>query len=389
MLSRSVSGLALSSLAALAAAGFVVFAVSFPFARKEQATGHLAPVAGWSRVTAQSFAVVRHRVVEAGDPVEAGDALYELASGDGLREGLSLERKLLQDIDERRKALQARLKAIAAQFENDRALQQKERKAGAEQIQHLEAELASLESRLAIARRQQRDGERLRASGALADADLLALADRVQSRAALVAATRRELTTIQSAQDARAEQSARLKLNREVAHATVVEQLHALSMEETQVRVRDATHVLAPRSGRIASVRIGAGDWVRPGDVLLDILPSDVGLKARLFVSSAAMGLVEVGQEVRVYLDAFPYERHGAHSGRVLSISETTLGSEKGDKSSSFFRIDVEFPDGFNLSPGQRKSLRPGMTVSADLVRGYGTLLDWLLEPMRGTVTRL
>lgn len=132
---------------------------------------------------------------------------------------------------------------------------------------------------------------------------------------------------------------------------------------------------------------------MRPGDALLDILPSEVDLKARLFVDSGAMALVDVGQEVRVYLDAFPYERHGAHAGRVSSISETTLGpGTRGNAervSGEFFRIEVEFPDGFNLSPALRQSLRPGMTVSADLVHHYGTLIDWLLEPLQGAVSRL
>ncbi len=378
----------LSAIAVLTAAGLVTFAVSFTFARKEQATGHLVPIAGWSRISAQSFAVVRRRHFEAGDQVEAGDVLYEFASGDGLRRGMSVERKLLEDIKGRRKSLNVRLRAIDGQFENDRELQEKEHAAGRQQILHLNAEIASLEVRLEISQRQQRDGLRLKASGALADAKLLELEDRVESRSALLAATRRELARVRANQDTRRQQYARLSLDREAARATVVEQLHGVAMEEARIRVRDSTHVLAPRSGRVASVRVGAGDWIEPGDTLLDILPSDVDLKARLFVNSGAMGLVDIGKEVRVYLDAFPYERHGAHAGRVSSISETTVsaGPQGGGE---FFRIEVEFPNGFNLSPAQRQSLRPGMTVSADVVYDYGTLLDWLLEPLRGAVSRL
>ncbi len=319
--------------------------------------------------------------------------LYELASSDGLRQGMSVERKLLQDIQGRRKALNARLKAIDAQLENDRELEDKEGASDVQQALYLEAQIASLEARVGISQRQHRDGLRLKASGAVAHATLLELADRVESRSALLAATRRELARVRSAQDMRRQQYARLALDREEARATVVEQLHGVAMEEARIRVRDSTHVLAPRSGRVASIRAGAGDWVRPGDELLDILPNDMGLKARLFVSSAAMGSMEVGQEVRVYLDAFPYERHGAHSGRVSSISETTLGhGAHGDAERAgreFFRIDVEFPDGFNLSPSQRQSLRPGMVVSADIVHDYGTVVDWLFEPLRGAVSRL
>ncbi len=325
--------------------------------------------------------------------METGDVLYEFASGAGLRRGMSVERKLLQDIEGRRDALNVRLAAIDAQFENDRDLQEKERAAGVQQLQYLESEIASLEARLDISMRQHRDGLKLNASGALADANVLELADRAESRVALLAATQRELVRIRSDHEMRQQQYVRLELDREESRATVVEQLYALAMEEAHVHVRDSTHVLAPRSGRVASVRVGVGDWVRPGDALLDILPSGVDLKAHLFVRSSAIGLLDIGQEVRVYLDAFPYERHGAHAGRVFHVSETTLGpGVQGDTdraTGEFFRIEVGFPDGFNLSPAQRRSLRPGMTVSADLVRDYGTLLDWLLEPLRGAASRL
>ena len=53
------------------------------------------------------------------------------------------------------------------------------------------------------------------------------------------------------------------------------------------------------------------------------------------------------------------------------------------------YRIDVGFPAGFDLLPEQVRALRPGMSVTADLVYDYGTLVDWLLEPLRGTVRRL
>ena len=167
-------------------------------------------------------------------------------------------------------------------------------------------------------------------------------------------------------------------------------------MEESRLRIRNAANILAPRSGRVASVRGSPGDWLRPGDPLLDIVPEDSGLKARLFVASGAMGRIEFGQEVRVYLDAFPYEKHGAQVGLVSSISETSLSQGEASapvtivaSGEPVFQIDVEFPDGFNLSPVQRRSLRPGMTISADLVSDYRTLFEWLLEPLQGAALRL
>ena len=396
LLSKPLSGLFVATLAMLGVVALIAFATTFKFARKELAMGHLTPVAGWSRVTAQSFAVVHRRFVEAGDVVKLGDVLYELASGDGLDAGVTAEAKMLEEVEGRRAALESQLATIQSQFENEYALLHRERKLAERQARVLETEIGALSTRLEIARKLYEDGRRLKESGALPAAQLLKLADDVQSRSSMLAAPQRRLARLQADLESHEDQVLRLELNRKRDKARILEQNHSLAMEESRLRVRNATSILAPRGGKIASVRGTAGDWLRPGESLLDIVPEDSGLKARLFATSAAMGTVEIGQDVRIYLDAFPYEKHGAQVGLVSSISETTLRQGEAPALVSVvasggpvFQIDVEFPDGFNLSPAQQLSLRPGMTISADLVTDYGTLFDWLLEPLRGAASRL
>ena len=394
LLSKPLPGLLLASFVVLTTAAVIVFATSFPFARKERVAGYLTPVSGWSRVTARTFAVVRRRHVDDGDFVEAGDVLYEFASGEGLEKRLPVERKLLADIAARRDALRGRLAAIDRQLHNDRTIDREEREALRREITHLESEVAAYEGGLAVKRRQYRAGRRLRARGAISESDLLDLLDRSQSRAALVASKRRELARLRAALESHQTLLTRRELEREETRATVEERILGLAMEQSRIQARDSGSVLAPRRGRVASVRAAEGDWVQPGDSLLDIVPDDYQLKARLFADSNAMGSIRAGQEVRVYLDAFPYERHGAQSGRVLAVSGTTLGPRDTGASAArsrapAFRIDVEFPNGFGLSDAQRQTLRPGMTVTADIVRDRATLIDWLIEPLQGVAGRL
>ena len=76
----------------------------------------------------------------------------------------------------------------------------------------------------------------------------------------------------------------------------------------------------------------------------------------------------------------------------MKSVSETVLTpmdtSAQGVPNAAF-RIDVAFPEGFNLSETQRRGLRPGMTVTADLVNGRSTVIDWLIDPLRGAAARI
>ena len=287
LLSKPISGPLFGSFAVFATAALVVFATNCEFAREEMATGYLTPVDGWSQVRAQWSAIVRRRLVDAGDIVEVGDARYELASGDGLSAGTSVEGKLLDDVRQRRVALEAQLPVIQARAQNALALKEGEKAAAEQQVAHLQAETRSLEARHAIARQQHRRGQNLRSRGALSESDAMELADRVEMLSALIAAPRRELVRLQTCLRSHHEQVHRLELVRRQEENAVLERIHALSMEESRLRARESGIVLAPRAGRVASVRAGPGDWVAPGDALQDIVPTDAKLRARLFVCSS------------------------------------------------------------------------------------------------------
>ena len=393
LLSKQVSGYLLAVLSVAAGMGLAGFAGAFEFARKEQVQGYLTPAAGWARVAAKSLGVVRRRFVAPGDSVQSGDVLLEVSPGNGLQRAQTVQDRMLEEIEGRRGTLTARLRLTAVEYEQDVALLVQQNAADSRNLARLEGEIALSQARARIAQKRYEDGRRLVASGALPKAELVQLQEEVQARLLSLSERRgkaERLRTGMAANEARLEG---LAVVRDLKQASIQEQLHALAMEESRLRSEGAARLLAPRSGKIASVRVRVGDGVRPGQVLLDIVPEGGELQARLFAPPAAMGFVEPGQEVRVYIDAFPYERHGAQLGRVLSVSETAIAPDLSSVSQGTagpaYRIEVVFPKGFTLPPAQLGALRPGMTVTADLVRDYGTLVDWLLEPLRGTVKRL
>lgn len=391
-LSKPLSGPLLTATASVTVGALVAFAALFPFADKQRASGYLTPSEGWTKVTAGSVSLIRRRVVAEGDVVALGDVLFELASGDGFEAGQPLEGKLLMDLKERRVALQAQLEALDSRFDNEQALLDSAYSASKSEIRTLRDETQALARRLAIAERQRDMGLRLAETDALAESDAMLLDDRVQSRRAALASNHQIVERVRSSLRALPLQRRHLESEREERRAAILERLHALAMDESRLQASRDGRILAPRSGRVASIRARSGEWTRPGEPLLDILPTEVDFEARLFAGAAAMGTIALGQEMRVYLDAHPYERHGAQKGLVKSVSETVLTpmetSVQGVPNAAF-RIDVAFPEGFNLSETQRRALRPGMTVTADLVSGRSTVVDWLIDPLRGAAARI
>ena len=389
-------GYALAGFALMASLALIAFAGSFEFARKEQASGFLVPAAGWSRVLASNVGVVRSRLVEPGDKVEVGDVLLELGSQDGLQRALTVHEKLLVELAQRQKSLEGQMKLVRSQYEQGRALLLEETASDELQLGLLMEELGVSAKQVTIAQSHLRAGRELYASGALPRSDLLHLSEELQSHALSFSERRREAERSRRRIRTKGQRLRRLAIDNERERIALQERIHVLEMEESRTRMEGGAHVLAPRAGIVASIRVRPGDRVHSGSILLDILPEESPLQARLFVPSSAMGFVTVGQEVRVYLDAFPYERHGAQVGRVASVSESTLmpgevlefGKHQNVGLPSF-QVDVEFPEGIRITGVQPEAARKGMTVTADLVRDYGTLVDWVMEPLRGVGERL
>lgn len=316
LLSKPISGLLLLAFVVLAASAIFGFAVSFEFVRKEQAHGHLTPALGWTRVAATSFGVVQRRLVEAGDHVEAGDVLFDLAPAEGLQRGLTVHAKLLQEVKEQRAVLESQDRLLQAQHENDLARLEREHELGKQELASLEQEIGLHRDRLRIAERRLADGRRLAQGGALSAADVLGLIDDIRALAVPIAEKERACAVIRSSLAGKEERRNRLVLVLQADRAAIRDRLHDLAMQEHRIRGEGTARILAPRDGVVGSVRARAGDRVTPGGALLDILPQEAALQARVFAPSAAMGHVDVGQSARIYLDAFPYERYGAQNGQ-------------------------------------------------------------------------
>lgn len=384
----------LAALFALTAAGAVaLFGVFFDFARKAKVPGVLVPATGWSHVSTAVSGVLEQRFVDAGDRVRAGDVLLELVPGDGIGPSQTVEQRLLEQIGQARETLEERLRLIDERLSVDSALLTSENEADLQKLQYLEEEIERGRFQLATASRRHANAQGLAAAGSLAKDDVLTLADEVSARAQMVSEKLREADQLRSDIATSDIRLTRLRLDAQRQRLAVKEQIAQVAMDESRLSAKEKTRVLAPRDGIVASVRVNVGDRLQAGARLLDIVPEDGALHAHLFVHSSAMAGVRTGLDVRVYLDAFPYERYGAQIGTIIEVSETSVPApETGGipkVGMPTFRVEVGFPNGFDLASTQRAALRAGMTLSADLVTDRGTLLDWLLEPLRGASYRL
>lgn len=144
-------------------------------------------------------------------------------------------------------------------------------------------------------------------------------------------------------------------------------------------RVR-RTVLAAPVDGTVNKVLANTlGGVVRPGETLVEITPAETAVVLETRADPAERGQLQVGQPARIRVAAFDYTLYGTLTARVKEISADSLVDERGER---YFRVAFEVDATSASAFGQ--ALGPGMTVSADIVIGRRTILQYLISPVRG-----
>ena len=81
----------------------------------------------------------------------------------------------------------------------------------------------------------------------------------------------------------------------------------------------------APIAGKVTALTMRSGQRVSPQTQVMTIIPEGATLRAELNVPSQAIGFIEVGQDVRLAIDAFPYQRFGTVTGKVRTVASSAL----------------------------------------------------------------
>jgi hemolysin D len=150
----------------------------------------------------------------------------------------------------------------------------------------------------------------------------------------------------------------------------------------------------APQAGIIKDLATHTqGTVVSPGTVLMTLVPKDEALQAEVWISNQDVGFIHSGQEVKVKLSAFPFQKYGMVEGKVLSLSAdaSDLRNQMQEQNSTqhsgmvplAYRALVELKEQVLVSDKERYRLAPGMQVAAEIRLGDRTVMEYLLSPVQ------
>lgn len=153
----------------------------------------------------------------------------------------------------------------------------------------------------------------------------------------------------------------------------------------------DRTEIRAPAAGVVRNVRTTTrGARVRPGDVMLDLLPTDGELIVEGKLKPGDIGHVEVGQPATVKLDAWDYSIYGVLDGEVSYLSPDALNEETRAGEQIYYRIRVRIHPDSRLRDRQGKPIevQSGMTGQIEIRTGSQSVLTYLTKPVVKTLSQ-
>jgi len=167
-----------------------------------------------------------------------------------------------------------------------------------------------------------------------------------------------------SAEDLRILQKGTRKEDIDAARADVEAQQRKL---ETLMKQREETNVVSTVNGTVQSFGLRAGDIVAPNQTVAEILESSQ-LWVRVYVPETELGLIAVGQPVRVHIDTYPNETFAGHIASVSSQGEYTPRNvqTRAQRAEQVFGVKVLVDPNAKLKAGMAASVDLGVKGRAD-----------------------
>mgnify|MGYP000877623717 FL=1 len=392
VLVRPFSLFALTLFAVCLAAALIAFAAFGSYTNKTTVEGQLVPLGGVVRVYAPETGVITDKKVADGDFVRAGDVLFTLstARSDGtgsVQARLAVEAKLKKTLAEQDIARQKRIHA------NEKTAQENTLRRLRQQLLHVQDQIAVQQKRIALNSKMLAKQNELVRQGALSELERTNYENMLLGLKADLAAYQREESNL--AREIAAQQSNLDKLPEQQANeiSQLERTLAAYNQEILDYGVRDGQTIRAAVSGYANAVNAEVGQQADASRLLASIVPQTVQLQANLYVPSRAVGFVKPGDKVVLRYQAYPYQKFGHATGRIVSIAQTALNKQELANLGNIFTnpallnepaylVKVKLGKQTILVYGKETKLPIGMTAEADILHENKKLYEWMLDPL-------
>lgn len=361
----------------------VIFISTAEYARVESASGAVVPDAGLAMIVPTRAGVVSAIRVQEGAYVTAGAELAAIRAEEDSASGVSAAARLEEAISRQDASLVAQTAASQAAA-NAQVSQLTAQRAGLKaELGQIQAQIILQQGLVASATRDVERARTLSGQGYMSPRELQNREEGLLTRQQVLAQLEQTQATRKSSLDEAERAAAQVAAQARAQMAGLAASRAEVAQMAANADGSRAYVLRAPVSGRVTAITGRVGAPVGPQTSLMTIVPEGSRLRAELLVPSSAIGFTKAGQDVRLAIDAFPYQRFGTLPGRVLTVAESPVSKQDpAGAVISVYPVRVTLRDEYINAFGRREALVPGMTLTARIVTEKQSLLEWLFEPL-------
>ncbi len=326
----------------------------------------LVPADGADPIQSPRLAIVYRVCVRVGETVKAHDPLYILRSDEIRGFGTEL-RTMSADLSTHEEGLKKADAAYVSQFEIKTA-----------EISQAESEVKFREQHAASSRELLARMEKLTKSGGISLVEVIQYRLEAAGSEKDLSVAQRTLQQVKLERQQMESEHSRLRAENVAEIEKLKMRLTALK-DDLENSQQNMLTVRAPYAGVVISqVQQNAGSVVQNGQELCQLAPTDAKPRAQLTLGEAGLPKLTSSQRVRLFFDAFPYQRYGIVNATLDWVSPSGVSSPQGQHFSGFASLDKT-----ELTKPHPLALRVGMGGEARIVVGQRTMIEYAFEPIR------
>lgn len=252
-------------------------------------------------------------------------------------------------------------------------------------VKELDAQIRSINKNLSLAKKRFEMSKNLLKDGLTPEMEHLQLQAEVESlegeAATLKPAIPRAKSAISEAESRVSEERNRFRSS---AREELVQTEQAIGRIQELLTSADEQGMRAmirsPIDGVVQNMKYNTiGGVVRPGEPIMEIVPTGASLVIDAKLKPADRAFVSVDQRVVVKLSTYDFSIFGGLGGKVVMVAPDTIIDDKGEP---YFRIFIKTDKNYIGDDPELYKITPGMQATVDIHTGEKSVIEYLIKPV-------
>lgn len=386
ILAQPISFTLLTGLLTLITTVALAFLIINSYSKKEKVAGFIMPDRGMVAVFAPQQGILSQINVVEGMHVDEDDDLFTVIVDQRATGGEYVGLKIVEVLDAQEKYLYTKLKLERDRVSSEVANQEAKARQLNEEIKKLKESIIIQNQKMEVEAGAYERAQRMFSKGLITSTDLESykrnLLDQKQQSQTLAMKIDEDISGL----EAISINITSLNVNSRSEMVNIESNISEIAKQRVQAESQRQIVVKAPITGRITSVVANVGQQLNPSVSIFSIIPESSQLEANLYLPTRAIGFLEIGQEVIIRYEAFPYQKFGTYPGTITQIAKSVIMPGDVPSGLSFkepvYKVVATLKSQEIKAYGKEILLKPGMMLTADVILDERSLFEWLLEPL-------